>query len=93
MGGEHGAYCVGCCWGLMLALFALGVMSLTWTAVIAGVIALEKLTRFGARLTRSIAVVLVVLGVWVGVAPGSVPWLTQPNDAPAMQMDMGGMSP
>jgi predicted metal-binding membrane protein len=93
MGGEHGAYCVGCCWGLMLALFALGVMSLTWMAVIAGVIALEKLTRFGARLTRSIAVALVALGVWVGVAPGSVPGLTQPNDAPAMHMDMGGMSP
>ena len=33
MGVEHGAYCVGCCWGLMLVLFALGVMSLTgWSS-------------------------------------------------------------
>ena len=36
MGAEHGAYCVGCCWGLMIVLFALGVMSLTWMAVVAG---------------------------------------------------------
>jgi hypothetical protein len=40
----EGAYCVGCCWALMAALFALGVMSLTWMVVIAAVIALEKLS-------------------------------------------------
>ena len=42
MGVEHGAYCVGCCWGLMIVLFSLGVMSLFWMAVIAGVIFAEK---------------------------------------------------
>ena len=42
MGAEHGLFCVGCCWGLMLALFALGVMSLFWTAVAAAVIFAEK---------------------------------------------------
>ena len=42
MGSEHGLYCVGCCWGLMLALFALGVMSLFWTAVVAAAIFAEK---------------------------------------------------
>jgi predicted metal-binding membrane protein len=39
----HGAYCVGCCAGLMLALFALGVMSLVWMAVVAAAILVEKL--------------------------------------------------
>jgi predicted metal-binding membrane protein len=36
MGFVHGLYCVGCCWGLMVVLFSLGVMSLVWMAVIAG---------------------------------------------------------
>ncbi|MDQ3992585.1 MAG: DUF2182 domain-containing protein [Actinomycetota bacterium] len=88
MGGEHGAYCVGCCWGLMVALFVLGVMSLTWMAVVAAVIFAEKVTPIGARLSRVFAVALVALGVWVALAPGSVPALTEPDEAPAMHMDM-----
>ncbi|MBA2642955.1 MAG: DUF2182 domain-containing protein [Actinobacteria bacterium] len=92
MGGEHGAYCVGCCWGLMLILFALGVMSLVWMALLAAVIFAEKLTPFGQRLSRALAVVFVLFGIWVALAPGSVPGLTQPDeDSPAMQMD--SMSP
>ena len=50
MGAEHGAYCVGCCWGLMLILFSLGVMSLVWMAIVAGVIFAEKVLPFGWRL-------------------------------------------
>ena len=42
MGMSNGAWCVGCCWALMASLFALGVMSLTWMAVVAGLIAAEK---------------------------------------------------
>jgi predicted metal-binding membrane protein len=86
MGVEHGAFCVGCCWGLMLALFALGVMSLFWMAVVAAVILTEKLAPQGERLSRLFAVALVALGIWVAAAPGSVPGLTQPDKAPAMQM-------
>jgi predicted metal-binding membrane protein len=93
MGVEHGAYCLGCCWGLMLALFALGVMSLFWMAVVAAVILVEKLAPAGRRLSRLFAVALVALGVWVASAPGSVPGLVQPNshgaDLARMRM-MGG---
>ena len=39
LGLEHGAWCVGCCWALMAALFALGVMSIAWMVLIAGLIA------------------------------------------------------
>jgi predicted metal-binding membrane protein len=85
MGAQHGLYCVGCCWGLMLVLFALGIMSLVWMAVLAAVIFAEKVLPYGDRLTRPIAVVLVALGIWVAVAPGSVPGLTQPGT--------GGMAP
>ena len=79
MGAEHGAFCVGCCWGLMLILFALGVMSITWMLVVAGLVFAEKVFPLGERLSRVLAVGLVALGVWVAAAPTSVPALTQPS--------------
>ena len=79
MGAEHGAYCVGCCWGLMVVLFALGVMSLTWMAVVAGLIFAQKVLPRGEALTRVLAVVLVAAGIWVASAPGTVPGLTEPG--------------
>ena len=89
MGFTHGLYCVGCCWGLMLVLFSLGVMSLVWMAAIAGVILAEKVLPWGERLTRVIGVAFVVLGIWIAVAPGSVPGLTDPGSdrGPSMQME------
>jgi predicted metal-binding membrane protein len=86
MGGEHGTYCVGCCVGLMLILFALGVMSLLWMAAVATLIFAEKILPFGSRLQYALAVCFVALGVFVAVAPGSVPGLTEPSAKPAMKM-------
>ena len=79
MGVEHGGYCVGCCWGLMLVLFALGVMSLFWMAVVAALIFAQKVLPHGDKLARVFAVVFVALGIWIAVAPGTVPGLTQPG--------------
>ena len=76
---EHGVDCVGCSGGLMLVLFAVGVMSLFWMAVVAGVIFAEKVLPHGVRLTRAVALGLVVLGLWVAMAPASVPALTEPG--------------
>ena len=70
---------VGCCWGLMVVLFALGVMSLFWMAVVAALIFAQKVLPFGARLTRLLAVALVAFGIWIAAAPGTVPGLTQPG--------------
>jgi predicted metal-binding membrane protein len=86
MGIEHGGVCVGCCTGLMLALFALGVMSLAWMAIVAVAILIEKALPGGETFARVLAVVLVALGIWVGASPGSVPGLTQPG---GRQMQMG----
>lgn len=47
MGMEHGAFCVGCCWVLMLILFVVGVMDLLWIALLALFVFVEKLTPFG----------------------------------------------
>ena len=87
MGLEHGAWCVGCCWGLMLILITLGVMSVAWMAVVAGLIFAEKVLPFGERIPRLLAVALIGAGLWIALAPGSVPGLTEPNSMPAMPME------
>jgi predicted metal-binding membrane protein len=83
MGVEHGAWCVGCCWALMAALFALGVMSVGWMAFVAALIALEKLLPWKAVANRGVAIVLAVLAIGVAFAPESVPGLTLPDSAQA----------
>jgi predicted metal-binding membrane protein len=60
MGAESGAYCVGCCWVLMLLLFVAGVMNLLWVALIAGFVLVEKLLPAG-RLTSGLAGVALTL--------------------------------
>lgn len=85
MGFEHGAFCIGCCWGLMLILFALGVMSITWMLVVAGLIFAEKVLPPGERLSQAFALAFVAAGTWVAAAPSSVPGLTQPGSPQAMQ--------
>ena len=84
MGLEHGAWCLGCCIGLMLALLAVGVMSLSWMAIVAAAIFAEKVLPFGERLTTPIAVGLLALGVLIAVAPGRTPGLAQPDQSPPM---------
>jgi predicted metal-binding membrane protein len=94
MGIEHGGWCVGCCWALMAALFALGVMSVGWMAFIAALIATEKLLPWKAVANRGIAVLLVVLGFAVAFAPEDVPGLTLPDSPAAMEaMDAMEMEP
>jgi predicted metal-binding membrane protein len=89
MGAEHGTYCVGCCWGLMVILFALGVMSLFWMALIGALIFAQKVLPFGFRLVRPLAIAFVAFGIWIAVSPGSVPGLTQPDSGSGSQMHMG----
>jgi predicted metal-binding membrane protein len=79
LGVVHGAYCVGCCFGLFVILFAVGVMSLAWMALIATVIFIEKALPFGERASRAFAVAFVLLGLWVALDPSAVPGLTEPD--------------
>ena len=74
MGVRHGGYCVGCCWALMLVLLALGVMSVTWMAIVALAIAFEKLTpRLGRSSSVVVAVGLLGLALVALVRPGWLP--------------------
>jgi predicted metal-binding membrane protein len=84
MGARHAAWCLGCCWALMAGLFALGVMSVTWMALIAGVIALEKTLPWRRVATWGTAVLLVVLAVAILVAPSDVPGFVVPGGHQAM---------
>ena len=84
MGIEHGAWCVGCCWALMVLLFAVGVMSITWMVLVAAIVFAEKVLTIGEQVAKIIAVVLVAFGIWVALAPASVPGLTRPGTANEM---------
>jgi predicted metal-binding membrane protein len=86
MGAKNGAWCVGCCWALMAALFALGIMSVTWMAVVAGFIALEKTLPWRQFAARGTAIVLAVLAAFIIAAPSTIPGLTTPSNRPMQQM-------
>ena len=84
MGIRNGAWCVGCCWALMASLFALGVMSVSWMAMVAAIIAAEK-TLPWRHLPIVTAALLLGMGMVVLLAPEALPGLTVPTGGP-MQM-------
>ena len=67
MGVSHGAYCLGCCWGLMVALAALGAMDLRWMAAAAVLIASEKLGPRHAFVPSAVGGALLIFGVAAAV--------------------------
>ncbi len=81
LGVRHGAWCLGCCWALMAALFAVGVMSLGWMALIAAFIAGEKLLPRPTLVRRAVAVLLLALGLGVAFFPADVPGFAEPAPA------------
>jgi predicted metal-binding membrane protein len=85
MGIEHGRVCVGSSWALMAALFALGVMSVSWMVLVAALIATEKLLPWRTVATRGIAILLAALGITLAFAPEDVPGLTIPGSPAAME--------
>ncbi len=79
MGLEHGGFCVGSSWALMAALFAVGVMNVTWMIVVAALVAIEKLLPWGRVTILATAAFIAALGLAVALAPGHVPGLTIPG--------------
>jgi predicted metal-binding membrane protein len=84
MGLRSGSWCLGCSWALMAALFALGVMSLTWMALIAGLVALEKVGPWGRAAKLATACVLVVFAVAILAVPHEVPGFVVPGSPGSM---------
>src|SRR6516165_10148435 len=65
MGLRHGAYCLGCCWLLMMLLFAVGVMNLGWIAVLSVLVLAEKIIPKGFWLAKAAGFLLMVWGGWL----------------------------
>jgi len=64
MGVAHGAFCVGCCWSLMLVMFGVGLGSVPAMLGLGAITAVEKNLPWGRRLTRPMGVVLILAGVY-----------------------------
>jgi predicted metal-binding membrane protein len=64
LGLRQGLYCVGCCWAMMLVMFAVGVMNVLWMAALGIVMAIEK-TGTGIRFTRAVGAALATIGLVV----------------------------
>ena len=73
LGRDHGVFCLGCCWALMLVMFAAGFANLVWMAVLAAVTAYEKAGRHGRALTPVLGVALVAWGALVLAHPSWLP--------------------
>jgi predicted metal-binding membrane protein len=63
IGFDHGLFCVGCCWALMLLMFVVGMANIGWMLALAGVMAAEKNLPGGARFGRPFGAALLV---WAG---------------------------
>jgi predicted metal-binding membrane protein len=79
MGPEHGGFCVGASWALMVALFAIGIMNVAWMIVIAGLVAIEKLLPRPRVAVGATAVLIALAGLAVAFAPDQLPGLTTPS--------------
>lgn len=79
IGARHGAYCIGCCWGFMIALLVLGMMNPAWMLAFAGLIAVEKHLPAGEQIAKIAGIALIVLGAYYLLG------------APAPVVEMGGM--
>jgi predicted metal-binding membrane protein len=62
LGLRHGAFCVGCCWALMLLMFAVGSGSLGWMLVLGSLMAVEKNMPWGRHIGKPVGIALLVLG-------------------------------
>jgi len=85
VGLHHGATCVGCCWGLMIVLIAVGVMNVAVMVALAAVIFIEKLWRYGKPFGQATGIVLVATGVVAIWFPWLLPGL-HASGMPGMQM-------
>ena len=73
LGVRHGIFCIGCCWALMLLMFAVGVANIAWMLVLGAVMAVEKNMPWGHRLSAPLGVFLLGWGLIVLVVAARAP--------------------
>jgi predicted metal-binding membrane protein len=87
VGIHHGFYCIGCCWGLMIVLVAVGTMNIAVMAALAAVILIEKIWRYGRPFAIAVGIALIVLAVLAlftaRLLPGLQPTTRMSDQMPA----------
>jgi predicted metal-binding membrane protein len=73
LGVRQGLYCLGCCWAMMLVMFAVGVMNVVWMAGLAAVMTMEKL-HTERRFAHGVGVVLIAIGAGIAVSVFAAHW-------------------
>jgi len=73
LGVEQGLYCLGCCWAMMMVMFAVGAMNVAWMAGLAAVMTIEKLLT-GRRFAHGFGVALIVVGTGIAVSAFAGQW-------------------
>lgn len=79
---DHAAWCVGCCWALMVILVVAGAMSMPWVLAIASAVFVEKVLPGGWHTARIIGIGLVLLGITVALRPELAHTLSMPTPMP-----------
>jgi predicted metal-binding membrane protein len=74
LGWGHGLWCLGCCWALMLVMFAVGVADLRWMAALTALMAYEKIGRHGPAVATATGVLALAVAPLVAAQPTWVPW-------------------
>jgi predicted metal-binding membrane protein len=72
LGIEHGLFCLGCCWALMLVMFAAGIAHLAWMGIFALIMFIEKVAPWGERIVVPVAAALALLAAIAIAVPGSI---------------------
>lgn len=67
LGAHHGLFCLGCCWALMLLMFAVGTGNVGWMLVLGAIMAVEKNMPWGRRLSTPLGVVLIGWGILIAL--------------------------
>jgi predicted metal-binding membrane protein len=78
LGLKQGSYCLGCCWAMMLVMFAVGLMNIIWMAALGIVMTAEKMLT-GRRFTYAVGTVLIVLGTGIVLAALGAHWSMRTN--------------
>jgi len=73
----HGGFCLGCCWALMLVLFAFGLMNVLAIIAVASVVLVEKSHRWGVPIAKTVGVAAIVFAMVVAINPAFATGLHQ----------------
>ena len=73
LGLTQGLYCLGCCWAMMLVMFAVGLMNVVWMAALGVVMTIEKIGS-GRRFSHFVGAAMIVAGAAFAILAFAAHW-------------------